>query len=196
MAEPISIDIFRNKDSEEFTSALEKTDSKLYPGSAAAQCAASAAAVANRAAVLVSEVNSSDEIDYIIRNTEILRNYMVHLIDEDIKCKGPMRRALKEGGENEIEAARHPACAICGEIINMMVHLFDFLSALKPFASGECLVFIRQSAYFAYCAMCVAREYVLDLASSSADETFRFVTVRENEITFENCEKIFSEITG
>lgn len=194
MADPITIEVYRNKNAEDFTSELKKKDSKLNSGSAAAECAAFAASLAQRAVSIISESDDSEEIRYIDRNTEILRNYMVHLIDEDVKCRGPMRRALKEGGPNEIEAARHPAAAICGELINMMVQLFDFLKVLKSRSDEKSLVFIRQSAYFAFCAMNVSRDYILDLVSDSADETFRFVTERENEITFDNCAKVFNDI--
>ena len=59
-------------------------------------------------------------MDYILRNGEILRSYMVHLIDEDVKSRGPLNRALKEGEPRAIEAARQPASAIPAEIVNMM----------------------------------------------------------------------------
>lgn len=194
MAESINIDVFRNKTADEFTAALKDPNSKLNSGSAAAESASFAAALANRATGLILTNTDSDELQYIFRNTEVIRNYMVHLIDEDVKCKGPMRRALKEGGKDEIEAARHPACAICGEIINMMVQLFDFLKALKRYSDAESCVYLRQSAYFAFCSMSVARDYILYIVSDSSDETFRYVSRRENEITFEECRKVYLEV--
>ena len=72
--------------------------------------AAEAAAFLQRAASLLSAKEPGDErLEYLVRNCGILREYMVRLIDEDVKCRGPLRRALKEGDERTIEAARQPA---------------------------------------------------------------------------------------
>ena len=113
MAEAIKIEIFKQKNADELTKALSEPDSRMETGGAAAVTAALAASLLERAAAITKKTAGENErVDYILRNAEILRGYMVHLIDEDVKSRHPLRRALKEGGEQEIEAARQPAVAI------------------------------------------------------------------------------------
>ena len=86
------IDIFRTKTADDFTKAVADPDGKLETGSAAADAAAIAAALVCRAAKLTAKtVENNDRVDYIARNSDIIRSYMVHLIDEDVKCRGPVR---------------------------------------------------------------------------------------------------------
>ena len=114
MAESIKIEIFRKKDAEDFTKALADPDSRAQTGSGAAMTAAVASALLERAAKLTrEELPEHERVNYIVRNAEILRNYMVNLIDEDVKARGPYRRAIKEGDPRKIEAATHTAGAVC-----------------------------------------------------------------------------------
>ena len=133
MAEGIKIEIFRMKNAEDFTRSLADPASRMETGSGSAMTAAVAAALLGRAAAMTAEqVQGNERVDYILRNAEILRGYMVHLIDEDVKSRGPLKRAMKEGGEREIEAARQPAIAIPGEIINMMGQMLELADELRP----------------------------------------------------------------
>ena len=131
MAEKIIIDIYKNKNPDELTKLLADKESRLEAGSAAAMTAASAAALFSRAAAFTAQqVKNDARLDYIVRNAEIIRNYMVYLIDEDVKSRNPLRKALKEGNEREIEAARQPAVCIAGEIINMMGQCLELMLEL------------------------------------------------------------------
>ena len=113
MAESIKIEIFRKKDAEDFTRALSDPESRTAVGSGAAMTAAVAAAWLHRAAALCAQETPGDErLEWLVRNSETLRTYMVQLIDEDVKCRGPLRRARKEGDARAIEAAHQPAAAI------------------------------------------------------------------------------------
>ena len=124
MAESIKIEIFRKKLPDELTKALSYADSRSDIGSGAAMTAATACAWFLRAAALTAGTKGGGErLDYMLRNGEILRGYMIHLIDEDVKCRGPLRKARKEGDERTIEAAMQPAAAIANEIVNMMHQL-------------------------------------------------------------------------
>jgi len=116
MADKLVIDIFKKKNADEFTSNLADPDGKLEIGSASAQTAAYAAAMLQRAAELTLRQDPQNErFLYIRKNSEILRTYMVHLIDEDVKCRAPLKRAMQEGIERNIEASRQPASLIYGK---------------------------------------------------------------------------------
>ena len=120
---------------------------------------------------------------------EILRKYMVHLIDEDVHSRRPLRRAMNEGGEREIEAARQPAIAICGEIINMMNQSLELARELTGFCPKAAMHYVGESAELALATVKAARMFIVDLSDYCSDDTYRFVIRRENEITLEQCEK-------
>ena len=199
MADKIVIEVFREKKAEEFTSALASPDCRANAGSAAAMTAAMACALAERAAKLCAAADEEKErLDYIVRNTEILRGYMVNLIDEDVKSKRPYARALKEGGEREIEATLQTASCIDAEIVNMMKPCLEFLEELVPLCPAEEKHLIREGAELAMSAVRVAQSVIFFYADQSSDETYRFVTHRENEIFLkertELCESIVSKL--
>ena len=82
MAEKIMIEIFKKKTMEELSQALADPDSKLETGSGAAAVASVASALLCRAAAVTAKaVSGNERLDYICRNAETLRAYMVHLID-------------------------------------------------------------------------------------------------------------------
>lgn len=186
MADKIIIEIFKTKNTDELTKAFAAPDSRLEIGSLAAVSAANAAAYTLRAANLAAQtVTGNERLDYIIRNTEILRDYMVHLIDEDVKCRGPIRKALRENRpEREVEACRHPAVCICEEIVNMASQIIGFDAELCDICPDECVRYLGASAQTAWSAMESARMYILGIVRESADDTFDYVTRRENEIMF------------
>ena len=113
---------------------------------------------------------------------------MVHLIDEDVKCRGPLNRALKEGEPRAIEAARQPASAICAEIVNMMGKLLELTEELCALCPGEAAHYLAESTELAVASASCARDFILDMASYCSDETYRFVTRRENELLMEQLE--------
>lgn len=182
-AKPV-IEIYKKKSAEELAMILSEADSRLETGSAAAITAASAAALLLRAAAItMAESPENEKVQYIHKNAGILRDYMVHLIDEDVRCRAPLKRAMKEGGEREIEAARHPAAAICGEIINMMSKCIELCRELSELCPKNALHYIGESAALAVSAMKCARFYAVDMAGKCSDDTYKFIVRRENEIT-------------
>lgn len=196
MAEKLVIEIYRNKNSEELTKLIADPGSRLETGSGAALTAAVAAAYLCRAAAVSAGEKPGERADYILRNAEILRGYMVHLIDEDVKSRGPLNRALKEGGEREIEAARQPAVSISGEIVNMMGKCLELGRELKELCPPAALHYVRESAETAMAAARTAVHYILDMSAKCSDETYRFVIHRENEITLSRYQPIYSEIVS
>lgn len=189
MAEKILVEVFKKKTAEELSQALADPDSRLETGSGSAITASLAAALLCRAAAITARKQEGNEsLDYILRNGEILRSYMVHLIDEDVKSRGPLNRALKEGEPRAIEAARQPASAIPAEIVNMMGKLLELSQELCPLCPKEAAHYLAESTELALAAAACARDFILDMASYCSDETYRFVTRRENELLMEQLE--------
>ena len=191
MTEKLVIEIWKKKNPDEITKELSSADSRLEVGSAAAMTAASAAALAGRVA---SVCENNERIEYLKRNIEIIRSYMIHLIDEDVKSRGPLRQALKEGEAYKIEAAIEPAVCIPAEIVNMTVQLTDFISELAELCPKESMHRLGEAVRLAVGAAESCRIYIMDMASRSSDETYRFVTRRENELTFEALHRAVENI--
>ena len=197
MAEKIVIEIEKlaGKTVEDFTKTAADPDGKLTTGSACAAVAALASAYLLRASAMAEKsVAVSPRLEYIQKNAEILRAYMVHLIDEDVKCRGPLRKASLEGDPQVMEAARQPAVAISAEIVNMMGQCLELLEELSAFCPRDAMHYVGESAELALSACRAARLYIVDLADLSTDETYRFVTRRENEITLESYAKTAAAI--
>ncbi len=194
MAEKITIEIFRKKLPDELTKSLSEPDSRSDIGSGAALTAATAAAYLTRAAALSGSGEQNERLDYIQRNGEILRSYMIHLIDEDVKCRGPLRRAIKEGDEQKLEASMQTAAAIANEIINMMSQLLELAEELSAMAAPEAEHFIAASVDLAMGAVRACMRYVLALSKKSEDDTYRYIVRRENEITLRSCEEMAARI--
>ena len=195
MAGSIKIEIFKKKDAEEFSACLADPESRLDAGGSAAMSAALSASLLSRAARLTATAGTADEkLDYIVRNSEILRGYMTHLIDEDVRCRGPLRRAKKEGDSVHIEAAGEAAVSICQEIVNMSVKTMELLLDLANLSCEEARPYILESAELAMAAMKVSMHYILSFASRSTDETYRFVLKRENQITLEQSTMMHEQL--
>ena len=191
----ITIEIFRKKQPEELTQSFADPDSRCDVGSAAALTAASAAALLARAAAKTpSDGDAAERVSYIARNAEILRGYMVHLIDEDVKSRGPLRRAIKEGGALEIEAACQPATVIAAEIVNMMGKLLELAAELKAMAPAEARYLLLAAADLAMGAAQASVRYILDMGGRSTDDTYRYVLRRENEMTLEQLRALYTTI--
>ena len=191
----IPIEIYKKKDADELSKALADPKSRLEVGSIAAVTAAGAAALLGRAAAIAAEAQPDNErLAYIFRNAEIIRGYMVHLIDEDVKCRGPLLRAFKEGGEREIEASRQPAVSIASEIINMMGHALELSREACGLCPKDDMQYLGECAELAMGAIRSARLYILDMSDRCSDDTYRYIVRRENELTLSRCAETASEI--
>ena len=195
MAEKLTIEVFRRKDAEDFTLALADPESRTAVGSGAAMTAAAAAAYLHRAAALCAQSGPEDErLAWLVRNSETLRSYMVRLIDEDVKCRGPLRRARSEGDARAIEAAHQPAGAIANEIVNMMGQCLSLLEELSDRAQGEARTYIAAAAELAMGALRACMRYSVDLSMECSDETYRYVVRRENELTLEQLRPMYERV--
>lgn len=182
----IIIEVYREKKPEEFTGFLADKDSRVETGSASAMTAAQAASLSLRAAAYVTAAQPENErAAYLARNLEILRNYMIKLIDEDVKCRAPLRKAFQVGDARAVEACRHTACAINEEIIGMMTQLADFNAELIEMVPDEAAHYVGESTVLVKAAMELSRLFIFNMVKPCTDETYKYVTHRENEITFE-----------
>lgn len=195
MSEKIVIEIYKNKNADELSRIIAEPESRLEAGSAAAATASYAAGLFCRAAALTArEIKNDVRLDYIVRNAETIRGYMVYLIDEDVKCRSPLRKALKEGDAQVIEAARQPASCISAEIINMMGQCLELMAELSDICPAEAVEYLGEAAHLAMGAISACRVYVVNLADKCSDETYRFVTRRENEISLAACKASYEKI--
>ena len=196
MADGLKIEIFRNQSADELTKNLANPESRAGAGSAAAASAAMAAGLLSLAAaqIVSAAEEKDDELEWYTRNSEILRAYMVNLIDEDVKCHGPLRRALKEGDAHRVEAARQTAVSICLEIVNMMGKCLEMAEGLMPKADDESKAILSESADLAYGASLAAGRHVLYMSTLSPDDTYRFVMKRENELTMQEQKAAYDRI--
>lgn len=188
MAEKIIIEVFKTKTCDELSKSIARPDCRAEAGSAAAASASMAAALLCRASESAVDFEG---LDYVKRNAEILRSYMVHLIDEDVKSRVALRKALKEGNAHEIEAARHPASAVCAEIVNMQIKMLELALQLKGHTEGHLLT--ECAALSVGAARCAAA-YILDMSSKCADETYRYICRRENEMLLNELEQLAEKL--
>ena len=195
MAEGIKIQIYRNETADNLTKKLADPGENADIGSAASASAALSASMLARAAVQIRETGGENEkLDWYVRNTEILRSYMVKLIDEDVKCRGPLRRALKEGDDRTIEAARQSAVSICLEIVNMMGQCINLAGEMAVLSGEEAKAELAAAADLAYGASKAAGRYILYMSSLSPDDTYRYVMKRENQLTMQDQKEAYERV--
>ena len=199
MPDKLKIEILKNDTVDTLTSKISTPEARPEAGSAAAASASFASALLERAAKEIARnVESgeqSEKLDWYVRNAEIVRDYMVRLIDEDVKCRGPLRRVLKEGDDRRIEAARQTATSICLEIVNMMGKALEMADELLAFADRNAKFHLVECADLAYGASLAAGRYILYLSGMSCDDTYRYVMRRENELTMTAQKEIYDRLT-
>ena len=183
MAEKIVIEIFRKKDPDALTAAFADPEARPNVASSAALTAANACAMGLRAARLLP--GEDERLDYLRRNLEKLRGYMLYLIDEDLKGRSIMDRAKKEGDGEKIDAAIHAVCAISDEIINQMCNVLDLLMELSERELSETAPFLGSAVHDALAAIHSCRLFVVNATRQSSDKTYAFITRRENELRLE-----------
>lgn len=189
----IKMEFYRNKSIEDLSKLLADPDEKADTGSAAASVAAISAGLLHRAALIVSRMSANrteaekKRIDWLVRNTEILRSYMISLVDEDIRCRGPLRKALTDGDAHKIEAARQIAVNICAEVVHMADSGLEMAEELLRYADkSDAMPYILESAELICSAAESSVPFILWMGSFSSDETYRFVLRRENELNMQN----------
>ena len=188
----IEIKIYKKENIEEFTSDFLDCDSKLDTGSINAAAGALCATLFKRAA---DSLGDGERNDYLKRNSEILRTYFIHLIDDDVKARKGYLKEIKGGNEDNIEASRHPACTINEEVISMLYQMLELIDESLLLVDKNYIHYLKESADIAIGTIRSAVNWLVDFTSYSIDDTYRYVVKRENEITLLECEKLWKKIS-
>ena len=196
MEKKLLIEILKKLPFDELSAKLSDKSEKIDSGSAACITASLAASLLKRAAETAVKLPETDKnrIDYICRNIEIIRNYMVHLIDEDVRCRGPIRKAADDGDPVKISACCQPACAIAFETMDMMKALLDFCDELCAMYTENIPHYVFESAALAYSSIETAAAYIGSVMKLSDDSTDIYVTNRQTEIYSDECRKLKDKV--
>ncbi len=198
MAEMINVTrlkavLFSEKPVSACNKALSEKDAEYGIGSAAAEAAANATALALRA------VNSSDLSDPAIAKAasdlETLRTYFLRLIDEEIKCKEPLEKRLLEGASAaEIEGGYRTACVIIDEVLYSSVMMLEQLDKVACKISPEGAPAAAAAVFFVKTAMHGVRLLKAQYSTKMNEEVFARTTRREPEIAIESSEDFMNEL--
>lgn len=185
----INIKVYKTENLDNFT-RLFGNETKLETGSLNAMTAAMAASVFQRCAKLAPE---SERQAYLLKNSEILRSYFIHLIDDDCKARSGYNKEIKDGDAMRIDASIHPAVTINEEVINMCNQMLELGLELKNMLDVEYHHYLKEMAELSLGAIKSSISWILNLTSKSVDETYKFVVKRENEITLENVMSLYEQ---
>ena len=75
-----------------------------------------------------------------------------------------------------------------------MGQCLELLKELKASAQGETLTFVKAAAELALSAIRASMHFCIDMSLECGDETYRYVTRRENELTLAQCMAVYEEI--
>ena len=80
-----------------------------------------------------------------------------------------------------------------GQDAQITIDMAKELSAICP---ADALCYAAEGTELALAAVKITRMYIVSMASKSPDETYRYVTRRENELTLEACSAAAAEVTA
>ena len=69
----------------------------------------------------------------------------------------------------------------------MMGQALELIAGLAEICPKDSMHYVGEAAELALAAIRCARLYIVDMARYSSDETYKFVTRRENELSLDNC---------
>lgn len=187
----MDIKIFKKFSLEDFFSEFNTANSKLDTGSLNAINAASSVALFERA---VLSLKDGEREEWLKRNALILKNYMIHLIDDDVKARAGLLKEIKTGNSLTIEAAIHPACTINEEIINMLHQMLELAYECSSIIDKEMMHYLKESAQLAIGTIKSCIIWLINITSQCTDDTYKYIVKRENEITLEECESLCRKI--
>ena len=188
----IKIKIYKDENISEFTNDYIAEDSQLDSGSINAYCASLASTLFEKAVLTLGDDERST---WLKRNSDILRTYFIHLIDDDLKARRGYLKEVKNGNPENIEAAMHPACSINEEVINMLHQMLELILECCSLVDKNNLHYLKESADIAIGTIRSCTDWLVSFVSSSLDETYRFVVKRENEITLDECVDLWKKIS-
>ena len=188
---------YKNYNMDELTLKLSEAASRAEAGTVAGASGALACAMALRLANgLLSGDPENERYKYLVKNIDSLRTYMSVLMDQDIRCRAPMVKAIRENRPvEELDACLHPASEITEEIVGMMNVLLDFLIEMSGKLAFSDISVIQASLESAMAAVRISGAWINYLSDLSTEETFKFVMRREYEITYGEITEKYNKIT-
>lgn len=177
--------LFSGKSVKNFNKDLADASTKLGIGSAAAEAAATCAALVLLA---INKTASEDEVMVkAAKDVEVMRDYFINLIDEENKAKMPLEKRLEAGApENEIEGGYRTACAIVDEIIYAVIHVMESLDSVAD-KLCPCTAAIASSAvFFGRTAIETCRVQLAYYSTKMNEEVYARTTKREPEMALES----------
>lgn len=196
MAEKINIadlktETYADKSLRAYNELIAKPDGMFGLGSAAAETAASAAALALKAVRLSG--SEAPEAAHAEKELETLRTYFLHLLDEENKAKKPLEKRLaeSEADDSELEAAYRTACCIIDEVFYMSIRTAETLNAVSDLICPCAARFASAAVHFARCAMETVRIQKAEYSTGMKEPVFARTTRREPEIAIESNAELF-----
>lgn len=185
MAEKINVGAikqfaFSGKTVKDFSIELASVDSKLATGSVAAALGGMAAASLLRAV----RKTASEELQKSADELELLRKYLIFLIDEEVKAKEPLESRLKDGvaDEAEIEGGYRTACVILSEQLYTLVKLIDIAETVADKLCPCAAVEAAAAMYYVRTAFEGIRLQLAYYSTKMIEPVFARTTKREPEI--------------
>lgn len=201
MAEKINIgdlmvESYSDKTLKDYSAMIADPKSVFGLGSAAAGSSMCAASMALRALRLT--VSEDADVLHAEQDTEKLRVYFLHLIDEENKAKKPLEKLLAQENpdEAELEAAYRTACCIIDEVFYMSIRLVEVLAPVAAKLSAEAAPFASAAVHFAKCAMDAVRIQKAAYSTKMNEPVFAHTIKREPEIAIENNKELFDGLVS
>lgn len=189
--EDLKIETYADKSVKVYNELIAKPDSLFDLGSAAAETAASAAAMALKAVRL--SASGTPEAAHAGKELETLRTYFLHLLDEENKARKPLdKRLAANSDDNELEAAYRTACCIIDEVFYMSIRTVETLNAVADEICPCAAHFASAAVHFARCAMDTVRIQKAVYSTKMNEEVFARTTRREPEIAIESSSELFN----
>ncbi len=188
--EDLMLETYADKSLKAYSELVAKPDSLFGLGSAAAEAAANAAAMALKAVRLSG--SDAPEAVHAEKELETLRTYFLHLLDEENKAKKPLdKRLAANAGDSEIEAAYRTACCIIDEVFYMSVRTVETLGSVADKICPCAAHFASAAVHFAKCAMDSVRIQKAVYSTKMNEPVFARTTRREPEIAIESNAELF-----
>lgn len=185
----LKVEFFADKTVKNFTLSVADPESKFGLGNMAAEAAANAAALALRA---VRKTASEDEaMKKAEGDLETLRNYFVHLLDEENKARLPLEKRLNSGAPaHEIEGGYRTACIIVDEILYSAIRLIEVIGSVSDKVCPCTAELCAAAVYYAKLAMECTRLQLAVYSTKMSEEVYARTTRREPEIAIEGISEL------
>ena len=189
MPEKISIadlkyETYPDKPLKKYSEMMADPSTAFGIGSAAAEAAASAAALSLRAVGMTG--GEDPAIVTAAKDLETLRTYFLHLMDEENKAKRPLEKRLASGApDEEIEGGYRTACAIIDEVLYAAIKVVDVLDVIADKLCPDSVAIASSALFFARAAMDTVRVQLAMYSTKMNEPIYARTVRREPEIAME-----------